>query len=124
LPGKGCSCDALTGRAVDCTFALAILGLGAIVVTHWHDVIVALVVVAVLALAAVPVLLLWHNRRRHYDPELEQRAALERAQPPAVPAPATAAALEAAPTVVHQHLHLHGLSDPDVAAITRRAFKE
>jgi hypothetical protein len=92
---------------------LVILAIGAVIVANWHAVIVALVVTAVLAVLGVAVLLLVHNHRRHFDPELEHRAALGQRTA------ATAAALPP-PLVVHNHLHLHGVRPADVAAITAR----
>jgi TRAP-type C4-dicarboxylate transport system permease large subunit len=86
--------------------------IGAVIVANWHAVILAFVVTAVLAVLGVAVVLLLHSHRRHYDPELEQRAELERRP--------NAASAALPPPVVHNHMHLHGVTPADVAAITAR----
>lgn len=111
---------------------LAAIALGALVIAFWHAVIVALVVVAILAAAAGMVFLLIHNHGSGYDPELERQAAAERTQlartaagaaiseqSPAMLYPPRRDALEA-PPVMHQHLHLHGVSVDDMAEVARQ----
>jgi hypothetical protein len=98
---------------------LAALIIGAVVIAFWRDVLIALAVVAVLAVAGVPVLLLMTNHRRHYDPELEQAAALEQQrQAAAALAAQQRPALER--PAVHHHLHLHGVTPDAAAEIIRR----
>lgn len=112
------------------------LGLGALIITHLHAVELVLIVLGILIAFAVPVLLLWHNHGSAYDPDLEHQAAVKRAQMPrtaahsvtatqsrAVPVADRTAALEAAPTVVHNHLHLHGVTGEDMAGIVRHAIE-
>jgi hypothetical protein len=85
---------------------LVILGLGAIVVTHWHTVVVCLIVAAVLMMAGVPVLLLLHNRHSGYDEQIERQAEIERLRARQIEAP------------VHNHIHLHGVrASASVAAL-------
>jgi hypothetical protein len=114
---------------------LAAIALGAVVIAFWHQVIVALVVVAILACIAGAVMLLIHNHGSGYDPDLERRANAEQATRQARAAPHSVTdgrrypplasparnELEAAP-VVHNHLHvtLPGVTADDVAAVLLR----
>ena len=91
---------------------VVILATGAVIVANWHALVVALVVTVALVALGVPVLLLLHNHKRYYDPELERRAELEQRK--------TAATAELRPPVVHNHLHLHGVRPADVPATTAR----
>ncbi len=102
---------------------VVLIAAGAVIVAFWHVVVVALAVTGILAVAAGAVAMLLHNHRRYYDPGLERQAALDRAQPAGLPAPRPAAALEAAP-VVHHHLHLHGISPDDAAALAARQHEQ
>jgi hypothetical protein len=129
MPTGRCNYPEHHGPSAGPPFALiGLIALGAIVVAFWHLV----VVVLVLAGVTCAVVALLHNHRRYYDPGLERQAALERAQElrsasysvpaaqlPAMPAAAPGPALEAAPVVQH-HLHLHGISANDAAALIAR----
>jgi hypothetical protein len=42
---------------------LGAIAAGALIITHWHAVLVTLAVVAVLAVAGVAVVMLWHSHR-------------------------------------------------------------
>lgn len=110
---------------------VAALGLGALIMSHWHTFVLILVVLGILTALAVPMFLLWHNHGSGYDPDLERQAAAERraasysitsGSSPAVATAERTAALEAAP-FVHQHLHLHGLSADEMATVTRKAIE-
>jgi hypothetical protein len=113
---------------------LVVVGVVAIIVTHWKAVLACVVIAGVVLVLVAALMALARNHRSGFDPEPERLAALERAQPPhaapaiapsapatAVPAAAGTPALEAAPAV-HQHLHLHGLSGDQMADVVRKAL--
>jgi hypothetical protein len=109
---------------------LVVVGTVAIIVTHWKAVIACIVIAGVVLVLVAALMALARNHDRHYDPELEQLAALERARKAqaavtiAAPAqsPVAAPAIEPAPAV-HQHLHLHGLSGDQMADVVRKALR-
>jgi hypothetical protein len=107
---------------------LGAIALGAVVIAFWHTVVVALVVVAILAAIAGAVFLLIHNHGSGYDPVLERQSEAEQAArqiQAAQLAQQLAAqhrpAIDPAP-VVHNHLHLHGVSDDEMADAARKAL--
>ncbi len=110
---------------------LIVVGVIAVIITHWKAVVACIAIAGVVMVLVFALMALYRNHGSGYDPELERQAALERdrrqqaavtsAPPPAVAAQATTAALEPAP-VVHQHLHLHGISSDDMADAVRKAI--
>jgi len=123
MPTGACKYPEHHGRSAGQPIAwLVLIALGAIVVTHWHDFVVALVVTGVLAGLGVAVLLLRHNHGRGTDPELEQRAALEEAQRRRLAAQQRAAV--ETPRVVHNHLHLHSISPVAITGEARNPSED
>lgn len=121
--------------AVQFVGLLVVVGTVAVIVTHCHALLACMVVAGVVLVLVAALMALARNHGSGYDPELEHQAALDRAQAPraapvsvtsasspAVTAPASTPALEAAP-VVHQHLHFHGVSDEDLAEVVRKAIR-
>jgi hypothetical protein len=114
---------------------LIVVGAIAIIVTHWRAVLACIVIAGVVLVLVAALMALARNHDRHYDPELEQLAELERArkaqaavtiaapaQSPVAAPPAATPAIEPAPAV-HQHLHLHGLSGDQMADVVRKALR-
>ncbi len=114
---------------------LVVAGTVAVIVTHWHAVLACIVIAGVVLVLVAALMALSRNHARFYDPELERLAALGRAQTqratpasvtavqsPVVAPPASPAALEATPAVVHQHVHFHGASSEEMAAVVRKAI--
>lgn len=104
---------------------VAALACGALIIAAWHVVVVVLAVSAVLAVAGACVLLLVHSHRAEpYDASWTGPEAAD------VPQPAAAEALQArvaqlelqladrpAIEAPQQHLHLHGVTAADIAAV-------
>jgi hypothetical protein len=106
---------------------IASIAVAAIVIATWHQVIVAMVIVAVMILAAGAVITLWHRAHHELQPDTDTiitRADIESAvlrgrvdqleqqqQQRAIEAPA-----------VHNHLHLHGVSRDDIPGVVRQAI--
>lgn len=105
---------------------------GAVIVAEWRTVLIVLAVVAVLAVVGVAVAMLWHSAHAApYDGawrEVETPAALSAVRPVMAAADRTAA-LELQVAVLRaqlenrpaeQHLHLHGVTAEDIAAVVTR----
>ena len=119
MPTGTCKFPEHHGPSAGPPFALiGLIALGAAVVAFWHIVVVVLVVVLLLAGVTGAVVALLHNHRRHYDPALEQQAAQLQQRRQAAMAAQQRPAIEQ--PVVHQHLHLHGVTAEAAAHIARQ----
>jgi hypothetical protein len=113
---------------------LSALIAGAVIVAEWHTVLIVLAVVAVLAVVGVGAVMLVHSHRAEpYDATWAESALAEAHQEAITPAwqarvdrleadlARALDAVERRPTEAPaQHLHLHGVSAADVAAIVRQ----
>jgi hypothetical protein len=99
---------------------------GALIVTHWHAVLVTLAVVAVLAAAGAAVVMLWHSHRgAPYDASWSDTEPHDAVTVTAQVRPLAARVAEleqqladrCAIEAPQQHLHLHGVTSADVAEL-------